>query len=378
MTSRPVHYQRGAFPPRSLDWDRLIPLLGPAAAAIARYDGVLAVVPNATLLLSPLTTQEAVLSSRIEGTQVTMGEVLEFEADAARPELSERRRQDIREVLNYRLAMRLAEELLTTLPLSLRVIRAMHQVLLEGVRGQGKAPGELRKVPNWIGPPGCTMEEARYVPVAAGELPQALAVWERYMHQDEPDRLVQLALLHAEFEALHPFLDGNGRLGRMLVPLFLWQQGLIRQPVFYMSAYLEAHRDEYYEGLLSVSRDGDWTNWCRFFLTGVRQQAEGDLLKAQAILALYEELKPRVVEWTRSQYAIHALDWIFSRPIFKSSDFANSGEMTPPTARRLLAELRKRGLVREIRPARGRQSAVLVLPRLLEIAEDREVFDAHP
>lgn len=193
----PVRYHTGRFPPASLDWGQLIPLLGPAAAAVARYDGMLAAVPNPAVLLSPLTTQEAVLSSRIEGTQATMGEVFEFEAseEAASPE----RREDIREILNYRAAMREGERLLADLPLSQRVIREMHKVLLAGgVRGQNRAPGEYRRIPNWIGPPGCSIEQARFVPIDADKLPAAMSAWERYAHSDAPDRLVQLAILHAE------------------------------------------------------------------------------------------------------------------------------------------------------------------------------------
>ena len=373
MTST-VHYQTGAFPPKELRWEEIIPLLGPASAAVARYDGVLAAIPNADVLLNPLVTQEAVLSSRIEGTQATMGEVLEFEADASRPELSEVRREDIQEVLNYRRAMRTAEEMLGELPLSMRVINEVHRVLLDGVRGQGKSPGVFRRIPNWIGPPGCSIDDARFVPISANCLPPAMSTWERYIHEDAPDRLVQLAMLHAEFEALHPFLDGNGRLGRMFIPLFLWQRELIRQPRFYMSAYLESNREAYYERLLAVSRDGDWTGWCRFFLQGVQEQANENLGKAQAILDLYEKLKPQVVDWTHSQYAIHALDWIFSRPIFKSTDFIASSSIPDPSARRLLTHLKKAGLVKEITPGRGRRAAVLAFPDLLNIAEGEKVF----
>lgn len=370
----PVHYHLGAFPPESLEWEELIPYLGPASAAVARYDGMLAAIPNPAVLLSPLTTQEAVLSSKIEGTQATMGEVLQYEADASTSELSESRREDIQEVMNYRRAMRLAEEQLTEIPLSLRLIRNVHEVLLAGVRGQGRGPGSFRKGPNWIGPPGCTVDEARYVPIGADELPNGLDSWEKYVHADVPDRLVQLAILHAEFEALHPFLDGNGRMGRILIPLFLWQRDLIRQPMFYMSAYLEANRQDYYDHLLAVSSGGNWTAWCRFFLEGVRQQAEDNLNKAQKILALYEDLKPKVVDWTRSQYAIHALDWLFDRPIFTSSDFISNTHIPDSTARRLLGSFKDEGLLREIREARGRRPAAFTFPQLLNIAEGRDVF----
>ncbi len=367
----PVRYHQGRFPPAAMDWPRLIPLLGPAAAAVARYDGMLAAIPNPSVLLSPLTTQEAVLSSRIEGTQATMGEVLEFEAgqEAVSPE----RREDIQEVRNYRAAMRKAEHLLATLPISQRMIRDAHAVLLAGVRGQNKSPGNYRRIPNWIGPPGCTIETAHFVPIAADKLPEAMSSWERYAHSESPDRLVQLAILHAEFEALHPFLDGNGRLGRMLVPLFLWQTGLIRQPMFYISAYFEARRAAYYDGLLAVSRDDDWTGWCRFFLEAIRTQAEDNLAKAQGILALYEKMKRQVPEMTRSQYAIRALDWIFERPIFRSSDFVDSAGIPAPTARRFLGVLRKGGVLRVFAAGRGRRAAILAFPALLNIAEGREV-----
>ncbi len=367
-----VAYHAGHFPPATLDWPRLIPLLGPAAAAVARYDGMLAAVPNPAVLLAPLTTQEAVLSSRIEGTQATMGEVLEFEAGqkSATPE----RRDDIHEVLNYRAAMQEAERLLVELPLSQRVIRDMHRVLLQGVRGQNKAPGEYRRTPNWIGPAGCTVEQARFVPIGAERLPDAMSVWERYAHENAPDRLVQLAILHAEFEALHPFLDGNGRLGRMFVPLFLWQHGLIRRPMFYISGWLEARRDEYYERLLAVSRDDDWTGWCGFFIEAVKVQAEENLARTQAILKLHDELKHRLPEMTRSQYAVRALDWIFARPIFSAPDFIQDAGIPAPTARRFLGVLRKHDVLRDLRSGRGRRAAVLAFPALLNIAEGREVL----
>ena len=366
-----VHYHAGRFPPEEqIEWRELIPHIGPAAAALARYDGVLAAVPDPGVLLAPLTTREAVLSSRIEGTQATMGEVLQFEA--GREPNSPERRNDIHEVLNYRAAMRHAEKSLETLPLSQRVIRQAHEVLLSGVRGQGKSPGAYRRIPNWIGPPGCTMDEARFVPVEASRLPEAMDAWERYIHADAPDKLVQLAVLHAEFEAVHPFLDGNGRLGRMLVPLFLWQAGLVRAPMFYISAYFEARQNAYYDGLLAVSRDDDWTGWCRFFLDAIRLQAEDNLAKAQGIIDLYNAMKIRTIDLTRSQYAIYALDWIFERPIFRSADFVSQAAIPAPTARRILNILRKAGLLTALVEARGRRSAVLAFSPLLAIAEGEE------
>ena len=368
-----VHYHTGRFPPEErLDWPVLIPLISPAAAAVARYDGMLAAIPDPRVLLSPLTTQEVVLSSRIEGSQATMGEVLEFEA-GQEPD-SPARRDDIHEVSNYRAAVRRAEEMLKELPLCQRVIREAHSVLLTGVRGEGKSPGAYRRTPNWIGPPGCAIDEAKFVPIGADKLPDAMSAWERYIHEDAPDRLVQLAVLHAEFEALHPFLDGNGRLGRMLVPLFLWQCGLIRQPMFYISAYFEARRDAYYEGLLAVSRDDDWTGWCRFFLEAVRAQAEENLARTQGIIDLYDSMKSRVADLTRSRYAIQALDWIFERPIFSSSDFVTTAGIPEPTARRFLKVLRGGEILRELSPGRGRRAGVLLFPEILNVVEGDRIF----
>ncbi|WP_262422355.1 Fic family protein [Brevundimonas denitrificans] len=168
------------------------------------------------------------------------------------------------------------------LPLSQRLIKRTHEVLMQGVRGRNKDPGEYRRIPNWIGPEGCAVETARFVPVGADQLAEAMDAWEAYLHAEAPaipDKLVQLAVLHAEFEAIHPFLDGNGRLGRLIVPLFLFSEGLLTRPNFYLSEYLESHRDEYYDRLLAISRDGDWTGWCEFFLRGLITQAETNQTK---------------------------------------------------------------------------------------------------
>ena len=372
--SGPVYYHEGQFPPKSLDWEGLVPLIGPANAAVARYDGILAAVPNAHVLLSPLTTQEAVLSSRIEGTQATMGEVLEYEARGDTDEPATAKEADIWEILNYRKAMRAATESLKELPLCSRIILECHKILLNSVRGHGKSPGQYRKIPNWIGPKGCPIEEASFVPIDAAKLPEAMSRWEKFIHEDAPDRLIQLSLLHAEFEALHPFLDGNGRLGRMMIPLFLHQAGIIQQPMFYISAYLEKHRDEYYERLNAVSRSNDWSGWCTFFLKVVQIQAEENLAKAQAILDLYNRMKILFAELTHSQYAIHALDWVFERPIFKSSDFVRSAMIPNPTAKRILGVLKVEGILRELQPGSGRRAATIAYPALLNIAEGYDAF----
>lgn len=372
--TQPVRYHTGGFPPGALDWPQLIPLLGPASAAVARYDGMLSALPNVAVLLSPLMTQEAVLSSRIEGTQATMGEVLAFEAGKEQAGVSEEKKGDIEEVLNYRKAMRRAEELLKDLPLCQRVAKEAHAVLLDGVRGHNKSPGEYRRIPNWIGPSGCKIEDARYVPIGADALPEAMGRWEKYIHEDAPDRLVQLGILHAEFEALHPFLDGNGRLGRMLIPLFMAKHGLIRAPMFYISAFFERNREEYYERLLAVSREGNWTGWVAFFLKSVIEQANENQQKAQAIGALYESTLRQIADLTHSQYAVHAAEFLFCRPIFKASEFYHMPTLTPASGRRILDLLQGDKFFAELRPASGRRPAVFAFKTLLNLAEGREVF----
>jgi Fic family protein len=263
---------------------------------------------------------------------------------------------------------------LRDLPLSQRVIRDAHRVLMQGVRGENRTPGEFRRVPNWIGSAGCRVEQARFVPPGADRVPELMSAWERYLHTEAPDRLVQLAILHAEFEAIHPFLDGNGRLGRLLVPLFLVDKQLLGSPDFYVSAYLEARRDEYYERLLAVSRDGDWTSWCAFFLEALTAQARDNESKARAILDLYQSKKDWIAQQTHSQYAVRALDWFFNRPIFKTSDFVASVGIPRGTANRIVRIVRDAGLLRELRTGSGRRPAILIFPELLNIAEGRSVF----
>lgn len=369
----PVKYHYGKFPPPNLDWLKIIPYISPASAALARYDGLLTSIPNPAVLLSPLTTQEAVLSSRIEGTQATMGEILEYEAKGASEDLSPKKEADINEVLNYRRAVWEAVESLKKLPLCQRVIKEAHRKLLEGVRGYNKAPGEYRKIQNWIGPDKL-IEHARFIPISAEKLVEGMNNWEKYIHNKIPDQLVQLAILHAEFEALHPFLDGNGRIGRMFVPLFLYKTNLIQSPMFYISAYLEANREEYYARLQAVSGDNNWTDWCVFFLKTIKIQADNNQEKAQSILKLYEEKKKQIITLTRSQYAIHSLDFIFERPIFKSSAFVGCGSIPKPTATRVLAVLRENGVLKTLVEGKGRRAAVYAFSELLNICEGEDKF----
>ena len=361
----PVHYQPDSFPPEDrLDWHRLMPLIGPAAAAVARYDSLLRTVPNPRATLAALRVQEAVSSSRIENIFTTVTEVLEMDAglEPANPYA----REDAREVLNCLAAERRAAEMLTEQPLSLRVIREAHARLLAGDRGRGKSPGEFRRTPVWIGGPGSTPETATFVPAAAEQVPDGMSAWERYIHADPPDRLVQIAVQHAEFEAVHPFLDGNGRLGRMLIPLLMRQYGLIGTPVFCVSRQIASRRIFYYDGLLGVSRDDDWTGWCLYLLDTIRAQAQEGAATIRTILELRAEAESHVARRTRARYVATALDRLFAHPVFRASEFAATEGIPSRTARRMLSRLRDKGVLEEAAPAKGSRSAVLRFPRLLE------------
>ena len=373
----PVHYHLGQFPPPSgqLDWERLAPLIGRANAALARYDGLITAMPNASVLLSPLTTQEAVLSSRIEGTNVTMDEVLEIKAGVDSG-ADQRTRDDAEEVLNYRAALISASEaLLEKGPFSLHLLRATHARLLAGVRGRDKNPGAFRNEQNWIGSQGCAIEEASFVPIPQEHLQSGLDTWATYVaDSDQPDPLVQLALVHLEFEAIHPFKDGNGRLGRMLIPLFLMQHGVLSSPVFYMSGYLEARREEYTERMRAVSRDGAWTEWCLFFLEGMIEQAHQNQKKAKKIIDLHQSMLHRVAELTHSQHSGSAVEFIFSWPVFQTTAFAERYGIRRPTAQRIMRCLRDEGILRTLREGAGRRPAIYAFQELLNIAEGRKVL----
>jgi Fic family protein len=354
------------FLPRDdLDWGELVPLIGRANRAIARYDGIVQGLVNPSVLLSPLAAREAVLSSMIEGTQTTLEELLEFEADPREDVGS--RYDDIREVLNYRRAMSAAVEELGGRPLSLNLLLRAHSVLMDSVRGRDKRRGEFRREQNWIGPPGTPLERATYVPPPHASLAELLSNFEHYLNAEERDQLVQVALIHGQFELIHPFLDGNGRVGRMLVPLFLFSAGVISTPAFYMSAYLEAHRDEYYDMLRRLSQADDVQGWVGFFLRALIMQAEDDGARARRILGLYDRMKARVAELTRSQFAIHALDLLFDRPIFSTPQFAHRSGVPKGSAGRILGTLTKGGILRVIRPGLKRRPAIYAFPDLIEI-----------
>jgi len=269
----------GPLPP-PLTWSaRLMRLLSEADRAVGRLAGEGGRLPNPHLLIRPFVRREAVLSSRIEGTQATLGELLAAEAGAA----VARSPADLREVGNYVVALEHGIERLRKLPLSLRLVRELHARLMEGVRGNQATPGELRRTQNWIGSPGCTLADATYVPPPPGELMAALGAWEKFLHDTSLPPLAQVALAHYQFEAIHPFVDGNGRVGRLLITLFLVSRGVLPAPLLYLSAFFEATREDYYERLRGVTERSEWDAWLEYFLTGVARQAEDALSRATRI-----------------------------------------------------------------------------------------------
>ncbi|MCY4646929.1 MAG: Fic family protein [Gammaproteobacteria bacterium] len=364
----PVHYRSEGFPPEDrLDWRRLAPLMGPAAAAVARYDCALARVPTSRALLAGLRVREAVWSSRIEDIFTSVTEVLEMRAGL--PPTNPYARDDAHEVVRHLAAERRMRKMLDELPLSPRIIRKAHSLLLTGPRGWSKSPGAFRRAPVWIGAPGSTLETATFVPAPANQVQDAMSAWERYIHADARDRLVQIAVQHARFEAIHPFLDGNGRMGRMLIPVLMHQYGLIRAPVFGLSARIAARRSFYYDGLLGVSRDDDWTGWCLYALDAMRNQAREGVTVVEAILALRTEVEAVLANRARAHHPARALDRLFECPVFRVSDFVSAGDIPPRTARRLLWQLRDAEVLEEAAPASGSRSAILGFSRLLEILD---------
>lgn len=363
-------YVPDSLPLQNLNFGSLIGLVGQANAELARYDGMLASVVNPSVLLSPITTQEAVLSSKIEGTQATLDEVLEHDAGQ---EYEEEKTLDINEVINYRQVLLFATDALNVRPLSLNMLKEMHAVLMDSVRGQNKTPGEFRTDQNWIGRQGCTIDEATFVPPSPLQLQDHLEAWEAYVVGADVDALIQAAIVHAQFELIHPFRDGNGRIGRLLIPLFLFSKGCLSTPMFYLSAYLEENRDEYYSCLQRISGEGAWDLWIAFFLKGIVEQAQENTSKVFDILKLYDDMKDRIREITHSQYTVQLLDALFARPIFQTSDIVQRTGIPKQTVMPLIKQLKDNGVLYTVREASGRRPARLAFPELLNIAEGRKI-----
>jgi len=356
------------FPPKDLKLEPFIQKIGEANRGIALFDGILRALPNPDILLAPLTTNEAVLSSRIEGTQASFEDVLQEEAGITPKNISDSLKSDIKEVLNYKKALIYGAEEIERRPLSLSLVKELHKILLTGVRGRNRLLGEFRRTQNWIGTLGTPIDKARFIPPDPIILPEHLEYWKAFLKRDDfPDKVVQLGLLHAQFEILHPFEDGNGRVGRLIIPLFLYWKGLISRPSFYLSEYLEKNRDDYYDRLLMITKNNDWSGWVDFFLTAVIQQAKINTDKAQKLLNLYNEMKDRFIQATKSQYAIPALDAFFRQPVIDTKSFLELIKAPKKSGIEVLNKLVSSNLIILRTPSKGNNPAVYEFVKILDI-----------
>ncbi len=330
-----------------LIWDdELARLLALAERALGRLDGESDILPNPDLFVAMYVNKEAVQSSQIEGTQASLTDVVAFEAEAAEPENP----QDVEEVVNYIAALNYGLSRLNTLPISNRLIREMHQRLLSGVRGSDKDPGEFRRVQNLIGARGDTFKTARYVPPPPDEMQRALSDLERYIHGDDRlPALLKIGLIHAQFEAIHPFLDGNGRIGRLLITLLLCERQILRRPLLYLSYYINANRPEYYACLQRIRDDGAWEDWLKFFLRGIHSVAQEAATTARAIVSMRERHRMLVMEALPrgAGRGLHLLEFLYVHPITTVRLVTQHEDVTPKAANQLIATFERLGILKE-------------------------------
>lgn len=350
--------------PPKLEWTpELFNSVSEASLVLGRLAGLGARLPNPHLLLRPFIRREAVLSSRIEGTQATLGEILADEAGVA----VDRAPDDLKEVRNYVLALEEGVKLLKKLPLSLRMVKELHRVLMKGVRGDSAAPGEFRRIQNWIGPRGATLATARYVPPPPNEVPGCLAAWEKYLHERDLPPLLQVALLHYQFEAIHPFIDGNGRVGRLMIVLFLIEREVLPSPLLFLSAFFEASRADYYDLLTGVTERDDWQSWILYFLAGVTDQSKDALARVEKIDALRDKWRQRLaIRQTKTAMAL--VDRLTANPFITVGGAAEDLGIAFTTAQRQIDWLVRHRIVAQKDDAkRGR---VYVAEELLYILDE--------
>lgn len=359
------------LPPELTLGPRLVHALSDADRLIGRLAGEGGSLPNPHLLLRPFVAREAVSSSRIEGTQATLGELLAADAGAQ----VERSPEDLREVGNYVMALEHGIKRLETLPLSLRLIREMHAKLMKGVRGGQATPGLFRRSQNWIGRPGSTLQTATYVPPHPDEMMGCLAALETFLHDRSLPPLLQIALAHYQFEAIHPFLDGNGRVGRLLITLFLVERRILPTPLLYLSAFFDATRRDYYDGLRGVSEHGGWEAWIEYFLNGVARQSEDALGRARRI-------NQHLVEWRKAVAGLSSktpsrlLDRLAANPFVTINKATQDLGLAFTTVQRAMEKLEKLGIVKEI--SKARRGRVYCAKALLEILEEPASLTPQP
>lgn len=300
------------IPPVALDAE-LTRLLSEADRSLGRLDGIGSVLPNPDLFVAMYVRQEAVLSSQIEGTQSSLEDVLQFEVDAKGADVP----KDVEEVVNYVRAMNFGIQRLEKLPLSLRLIREIHSELLKGTRGSHRTPGEFRRSQNWIGSTGANLANATFVPPPVPEMKEALNKFEQFLHDDSLPVLIHTGLAHAQFETIHPFLDGNGRMGRLLITFLLCERKILHRPLLYLSHYLKMHRAEYYDRLMAIRNDNNWEAWLKFFLRGVGEVSQEAIETARRIFALRDEHRQAINKSMGSSAgsALRLLDYLYEQPI---------------------------------------------------------------
>lgn len=358
------------LPIKDINFTGLIKNVAEANKKLSLYNGILQVMINPHILLAPLTVKEAVLSSKIEGTQVSFTELLQFEADEKLKDNINI--NDIDEILNYKKAILEAEKMFEDRPfIHLNMVKDLHSILLSGVRGNNKNRGEFRKIQVYIGNVGSSIENATYIPPEVQNVMPALDNWEKYINNDEQETLISCAIMHAQFEMIHPFLDGNGRMGRILIPLFLFQKDCICKPVFYMSEFFEKNRQEYYSKLNAISNNGEWNNWINFFLNGIIEQSNNNIEKSKKIINLYNEMKDLFINATNSTYAINILDSLFKKPIISASELAkNSNIKSSTTSNTIFKKLINNNLISVYKKASGTNSAIFSFNELIKIIDN--------
>jgi Fic family protein len=332
------------LPPSVNFSEELVSALSAADRNLGLLAGAGEWLPNPHLLIRAFVQREAVLSSRIEGTQASVADLILYEASPAAAGA-----HDVREVANYVNALELGVREDRRLPISVRLIRELHRELMSGVSGGYMTPGEFRTSQNWIGPPGCTLNDATFVPPPLDEMWTALDSFEKYLHsEDELPALVRLALVHYQFEAIHPFLDGNGRVGRLLISLLLHEWKLLPQPLLYLSAYFESNRSSYYEKLLAVSREGMWEEWISFFLIGVAEQSTDVIQRARRLFALRERYRSLLHAARSSALPLKLVDHLFERPAIRIPQARELLDISSRAARLNVEKLVEAGILEEI------------------------------
>lgn len=350
--------------PPEIEWRLpLVNALSEADMLLGRLAGEGGKLLNPHLLIRPFMAREAVLSSRIEGTQATLEDVLADHAGVAVDAAS----HDIREVNNYIHALEYGIKRLHELPLSLRLLREIHAKLMVHVRGQHAAPGEFRRSQNWIGTAGCTLANASYIPPSPDHLMECLGALETFLNDRSLPPLIQIALVHYQFEAIHPFLDGNGRIGRLLVTLFLIERGILPTPLLYLSAFFEATRSDYYALLAGVTNKGAWHEWLMYFLSGVARQAEDALSRSARINALLEQWKKDTANLS-SSLPHRLIDQVAMNPFVTVKQMATSLDVSHATVQRAIDMLEKMHIMREVSGAK--RNRVYCAQELLRILEE--------